>query len=259
MTCEDVLPLLNLLADDALGNQDAARILEHLKECSHCQGEWDAILAVRSGMRRRRDAIEVPPTLMDKVSKAVDRENKQRPIAAVAKTFNAPSLAMVAGLVLLIVLASYLFQHLNAGTVPVEVAALVNREFNADPAFELVDDREALSDRLGYPIRYLKFADWKINQAGTYRARNIEGNDRLIARFELERRLAGKAEKIYCYQAPAGALKAASLLEKDVGGRKIKVGRQGPLSFACWTENERDYLLVSPLSEEELEDLVRSV
>src|SRR5262245_48555635 len=111
MTCEDVLPLLNLLADDALGNQDAARILEHLKDCSDCQGEWDSILALRSGMRRRRDAIEVPATLMDKVSKAVDRENKQQPIAAITKTINAPTLAMVAGLVLLIVLGSYLFQH----------------------------------------------------------------------------------------------------------------------------------------------------
>jgi hypothetical protein len=259
MTCDDVLPLLNLLADDALGNQDAARILEHLKECSHCQSEWDAIQAVRSGMRRMRAGIEVPAGLMDRVSKAVDRENKQQPILAITKTINGPKLAMVASLVLLIALGSYLFQHLNAAAVPVDVVALVSREFNADPAFELVDDREALSDRLGFPIRYLKFADWKINQAGTYRARNIQGNDRLIARFELERSSAGKEEKIYCYQGPAGSLQSSSLLEKSVGGKKIRVGRRGPLTFACWTENERDYLLLSPLPEEELEELVRSV
>jgi hypothetical protein len=258
MTCDEVLPLLNLLADDALGNPESARILEHLKECNRCQGEWDSILAVRSKMREMRDAIEVPADLMAKVSKAIDRENKQ-PVAPATRWISGPPIAMVAGLVLLIALGSFLIQYLNSNAVPVDVDVLVSREFKVDPAFELIDDREALSDRLGYPIRYLKFGDWKINQAGTYRARNVQGNDRLIARFELERKLTGKEEKIYCYQAPAGALKTASLPEKNVGGKKIHLGRQGPITFVSWTENERDYLLVSSLSEQELEELVRSV
>lgn len=259
MTCDEVLPLLNLLADDALGNPEAARILEHLNECNHCQGEWDSILAVRSKMRGMRDAIKVPPDLMAKVGKAIDRENKRPTVIPPTRWMSGPPAALVAGLVLLIALGSFLTQYLNSGAVPVDVDVLVSREFKVDPAFELIDDREALSDRLGYPIRYLKFADWKINQAGTYRARNVQGNDRLIARFELERKLQGKAEKIYCYQAPAGVLKTASLPEKNVGGKKIRLGRQGPITFVSWTENERDYLLVSSLSEQELEELVRSV
>src|SRR5579883_2462642 len=124
MTCDEVLPLLNLLADDALASPEAARILEHLKECNGCQGEWDSILAVRSKMRGMRDAIDVPAGLMLKVGKAIERENKQPAVAPAISWISGMPTAMVAGLVLLIALGSFLVQYLNSGAVPVDVDVL---------------------------------------------------------------------------------------------------------------------------------------
>jgi hypothetical protein len=259
MNCEDVLPLLNLLNDSALDSRNTADILEHLKECGQCQSEWDSMLAVRRQIRRMKNEIQVPPGLMDRVSAVIDRENTRRSIGAVASMNYRQLVAIAAGLVVLALGALYLLhQGQTVKPVTIEVASLVNREFAGDPAFELVADHQLLSEKLGYTIKYLKFPDWKINEVGTYRAKNIKGNDQIIARLQLHRVSDGREARIYCYQAPAGSLKTTSLADRDVGGKRVWLGRQGALSYACWTQNERDYLLISSLSQKELEELIRS-
>jgi hypothetical protein len=259
MNCEDVQPLLNPLSDNALGSQDTALIMAHLKDCHDCLGEWDALLSIRGQMRRLRDHVQPPEDLLSQVKRTIDRESSQKSRDAWRGFINRKLAAMVAALVLLSVSAAYLFWWPNAEATALDVASLVNREFGTDPAFENVADDQLLSQRLGFSIKYLKFKDWKINQAGTVKAKNLKGDEQLIARFQLGRKLPGKVEKIYCYQAPAGSLKTRLLATQKLAGKTVRLGQQGQFSFACWTENDRDYLLVSPFSLKELAELVSSV
>jgi len=71
MNCNEVRPLLDLLADSALENKDRALVLDHLQVCPSCKQECDELESLRGRFKDLKDWPPMAPQLMGKVSAAL--------------------------------------------------------------------------------------------------------------------------------------------------------------------------------------------
>jgi anti-sigma factor (TIGR02949 family) len=73
-TCEEMLRRLDDYLDRELSPDEIARVEHHLQDCEACIREFGFEANVLRAVRTKLRAVEVPETLLDRVSLAVARE-----------------------------------------------------------------------------------------------------------------------------------------------------------------------------------------
>jgi hypothetical protein len=256
MICSDVRPLLELLADEALDTKDSALIVDHLKSCPECQSQWSQLEELKERFRRASKATPVPEDLLHRIGQALDGEETgvtRLPRAALALTG---------------VAAALIITGFFAVTSWYERPAVDRRQTAFASASALVDavasnrgeplvERAALPSQLGYNLVYLRLPDWKLEHSAVHRADSLIP----IARFDFVKpdADAARGERLVCYQAPAGTIQAAGAQPKLIGGKQVLLGSRANLQYALWSQYGHDYLFVSPLSSQSLEQLIERV
>jgi anti-sigma factor (TIGR02949 family) len=76
-TCEEMLRRLDDYLDRELTPDEICRIEEHLETCEACAREFGFEASVISAVRAKLRQVEVPETLLDRVSRAVTRERAE--------------------------------------------------------------------------------------------------------------------------------------------------------------------------------------
>jgi Putative zinc-finger len=250
MKCTDARPLLDLLCDGALEVKDSALVLDHLKTCEECQDEWNGLEQLHSSFRDAKDKPPMPAGLMEKISgKLVDDErSKRKPvfvsIMAIAATF------LLFGFLFM----SWTYQTNNTTTATkVASADTLVEDLVAEETLEPVTDRKELAKKVGYDLKYVRLPQWQMNKSGVYKSQATTP----IARFDFVRKGQSGDQRLSCYQAQQGMIRANTANLKNLGDKHVLFGNHGKFQFALWTQNGRDYLFVTALSQPQLEEIVR--
>jgi hypothetical protein len=233
MNCADARPLLDLLCDGVLEAKDSALILDHLKSCSECQGEWTDLEELHARFHETKDNPQLPAGLMKKISEKLRHDEKSQ-----HKRFLEPMIYQITN------------QPLAGQTASAE--ALV-RNILDQGTLEPVTDRNELVKKLGYELKYVRLPEWQVNKAGIYKAPGIVP----IARFDFVRKGQSGDQYLSCYQAPQGVIQAKATAYKNLEGRRVFFGSDGQYQFALWSQSGRDYLFVTALPQPALEEIVR--
>ncbi len=67
MTCDDVLPLLDLMLDDQVQPETSVLVFRHLGICLQCHSAWTENQAVRERLHHFRNQIQMPESLLQRV------------------------------------------------------------------------------------------------------------------------------------------------------------------------------------------------
>ena len=250
MNCTDARPLLDLLCDGALEAKDSALVLDHLKTCDQCQSEWSSLEQLHAGFKEARDKPPLPAGLMEKISgKLLDEErSKRKPvfvsIMAIAATF------LLFGFLFM----SWMHQT-NITTTDTKVASAdtLVEDLVSEGTLEPVSDRKELAKKVGYDLKYVRLPQWQMNKLGVYKSRETTP----IARFDFVRKGQAGDQRLSCYQAQQGVIRANTANLKNLGDKRVLFGNHGKFQFALWTQNGRDYLFVTALPQPQLEEIVR--
>ena len=73
-TCEEMLRRLDDYLDRELSAQEITRVEEHLQDCEACIREFGFEASVLSAVRVKLRQVDVPASLLERVSLAVARE-----------------------------------------------------------------------------------------------------------------------------------------------------------------------------------------
>jgi hypothetical protein len=250
MNCTDARPLLDLLCDGALEAKDSALVLDHLKSCDECQSEWSGLEQLHSSFQEAKDKPPLPAGLMERISGKLldDERSKRKPVfvsmMAIAATF------LLFGFLFM----SWIHQT-NITTTSMKMAsadALVE-DLDSEGTLEPVTDRKELVKKMGYDLKYVRLPQWQMNKLGVYKSQATTP----IARFDFVRKGQSGDQHLSCYQAQQGMIRANSANFKNLGGKRVLFGNHGKFQFALWTQNGRDYLFVTALSQPQLEEIVR--
>jgi hypothetical protein len=79
-----------------------------------------------------------------------------------------------------------------------------------------------------------------------------------IARFDFVGTGPIADEKMTCYQSRPGAIKAGAGEQKTIGDKRVTIGNHGKYHYALWSQNGRDYLLISLQPQQEIEAIVKA-
>jgi len=134
---------------------------------------------------------------------------------------------------------------------PTSVDEILSREVSG-PSVEVVDDRADLDKKLSYDLKYLHLDDWQMQSAGIYKMAMAPP----IALFDFVGKDAD-ASKMRCYQAPLGTFKSDATTAEVVDDKSVRFGSHQDRNYALWSQNGRDYLLVTPLSRDKRTEIVR--
>ncbi|MBU6455839.1 MAG: hypothetical protein KGS72_28975 [Cyanobacteria bacterium REEB67] len=74
MSCAEIKPKLELMADDELNSEQAATVLSHLDVCSACNEQWYAILHLRQAIKERAASFRPSADFESRLLKAVQAE-----------------------------------------------------------------------------------------------------------------------------------------------------------------------------------------
>lgn len=253
MKCSEVRPLLDLLYDELLETKDSALVLDHIKNCDHCRAEWEAMEELRSRIATAKNNTFMPPELMEKVSLAVKNEDLGQRIFGLLPQ-QIPLVSIAASILLV---AWFLVpQFLRSSDQPqamlaarTSTAQKLIADLTTDGAVTPEPDKQQLDKLVGYDLKYVHLPSWKLRQSGIYIAQSN------IARFDFVRD-ANSNERLSCYQAPEGTIKAYGNA-KELAGKQVTFGNQLGYQFAKWTQNGRDYLFVTKLPQPVLEEIIR--
>lgn len=109
MTCEDRREALSLLVDGALEARDPAGLFAHLEGCPGCRGFLEALLSVRSALKRdldaaQREADALAPARLPRPDRRRDRLSAlwtwapRRPALALAAALGCAAVLLAAGI-----------------------------------------------------------------------------------------------------------------------------------------------------------------
>jgi hypothetical protein len=254
--CTDTWPLLDLLFDGTLETKDSALVLDHLKSCDECRGEWDDLEQLHSSFQDAKDKTQLPAGLMESISEKLgDGERSQhkqlfqqnaRPIPMVAI---AASFAVVGFLVLPMIRQS----DTSPTSMQTASADTLVEDVVSEGTLEPVMDQNELAKKVGNQLKYVRLPEWQIDKSGVYKSPAAMP----IARFDFIRRVQSGYQRLSCYQAPQGVIQTKAANLKNLEGKRVLFGSHGKFQFALWSRNGRDYLFVTALSQTELEDIVR--
>jgi len=255
MNCSEARALLNLLTDGALETKDTALVVEHTKECNECAQEWSDAENLRDQFKRWREDVTLPAGRMGKIKELIDKEDSAIRKRDWPAQFKRPMpLMLVAAAVAIVGLICLTPNFRMTGPVNQTVAAsaLID-ELSRSTSAPSVENREALPGILGYEPKYIQLPGWSMQRAGVYDG--VAAGK--IARFDFSRPTSAGAERMSCYQARTGTISmpdAATI--KTVGHKRAGFGRRNSYNFALWSQNGRDYLVISSLPQEALEALI---
>jgi len=255
MKCSDVRPLLDLLSDGALAAKDCALVLGHLASCKECQAECSDLEHLHSRFQDAKEKSQMSPDLLERISKRLKSEDvseRKRIFKRYVKA--APLLAVAAVLLAGFLVIPWLYQTATGppNTYTTSAEALVE-DLAGDSTLDEVKDRSELAKRLGYELKFLRLPAWQMEKSGICKL----PAPKAIARFDFVRKGDSGNERFSCYQATQGMIRVNCAEAKIVAGKNVFFGSNGKFQFALWTQEGRDYLLVTRLSEPLLEEIVR--
>ena len=278
MSCAEIIPKLELMADDELSSEQAAEVLSHIDDCGSCRDNWYGILNLRKAIKERASSFRPSASFEEKILAAVRKE------AWHSKRVN-PGKALylcAAALVLVGMAAAFIFRVPGpslpgTGTqpeVPLKVAsstpislddAMANfKQFlkvsgnNKQNTDNDQSDLAALSLRAGFSIKTMHFSGFRLASAQLINA--APGKAPLVRLCYM--RTQGKGhDAILCYQAAAGKLVAKGLNEHMIDCKKICCGELEDKSIVYipgQKTNANEVLLLGTISKSDLMDLVLS-
>ncbi len=250
MQCSDTRPLLDLLADGMLEPKDCALVLDHLDSCLDCHREWNELENLRNRFRDAKEKTSMSDDLLDKISDSLGKEQHKQTFQHYLKL--APTMAAAFLLVSVLVFA-WQHEYVAPSSVHSASAEILVDGLASNSDLEPVKDKSLLSQKLGYDIKYLQLAAWQMESCGIYKS----ATQKPIARFDFVRSDGSRAQRMSCYQAPEGTIRAGAGQSKLIGDKRVLLGSRGPLRFALWSQNGRDYLFVTALAQNVLEEIVR--
>jgi len=251
MNCNEAKPLLDPMLDGYLDAKDMALVLDHLKTCLDCAKTWDDMNKLRARFLKAQIKVAEPPLLLRKISAVIENEEKRAKQKKIRKLVPIIMVACVATTVIGFLAYTGVKTNYTFGIPqPVSVVALVD-DVDKDDTVINEANTDALNKDLGYQLRFIKIPNWNFEKASLYRKDKI-------ARMEFTD---ASNKKLSCYQTWEGHLSvpAAQSTAIVVNGKKVQFGEHGGYHFALWSQNGRDYLLVSPMDQASLQNLVSSV
>jgi hypothetical protein len=255
MNCSEARTLLNLMGDGALDTRDTALVVDHTKECNECADEWSEMEHLRDRFRQLREAVALPQGEIAKIKELISSDSSGRGSAWRDRLGPAPLMLVAAAVAIvgLVCLSPKLNRSGGSLVQPVTAAALVD-DLTDPSSLKAVADKEALPPLLGYDLKYIHLPGWNMQRAGVYKG----SPPAKIARFDFSRATSSGVERMSCYQAYAGSILLREAADtKVIAGRRVAFGRHNEYNFALWSQNGRDYLLVSLLPREAIEAVVQ--
>ncbi len=163
---------------------------------------------------------------------------------------------LVVGVVLVLWLSIRQQTHTVAQVDPAAAGALIE-DVLPGTMLTPVADRTELAKDVGFDLQYVRLPGWKMDRSSVIKSVNSHAGIP-IARFDFVRGSRSGAQRMTCYQAPAGFIRAwgTDAGVKEVEGKQVFLGHHGKFQFALWSQNGRDYLFVTMLPLPELEAIV---
>jgi hypothetical protein len=244
MNCSDANALLDLMHDDELEPKDAALLLEHLNGCAPCSAELDSLQNLRDVFRTARASTPAAPeSMMARISNELAAE----PQVAVSRKKRAVPY-VVAGLSSLVASVVVLVMSFapQMTSTPIMATTLID-ETPTGAASESLG--RSTNSQLGFEMHYIQFAGWRAERiAALPSTAHVARVD-----FAPTTGTASGDRSLTCYQGLAGTIQVpADAAKISIGKRTVATGVRAKLSYAVWTENERDYLLVSSMPQADL-------
>jgi hypothetical protein len=264
MNCSEVQPLLDLMLDGALDAKDMAFALQHLKECHQCTEEWMECEEFRRLFKDQRDRVTVPPDLNARLLAALHTEEDSKPRAIFGqlryKFMLAAVVITLAGVVALQVLP---VQNVgNSASGAVTVSRLVDdfegqknvQNYHLSDLSANGESNPVLAQALGYEPKFLRLQSWQMEHSSVYDMSPAAK----VARFDFAQPGSGQGMRMTCYQGMQGTIKADHGSLKSLADKQVSFGTKGVVNFALWSQNGRDYLIVTPMPMHALEDIVKN-
>lgn len=257
MNCVEAGHLVNVFSDGALNARDSALVLGHLKDCSSCNKDWQDLESLRRLFADARQTEPNTDSLMRKISKEIDEEDRLRRRALVLRS---RPLALAAGLILLVISGLQISELTNDKFALIDKATSANGTVTAENLVDLVSPGSSFNkDKLSYEIKMLPLPDWQLVRKSIARTATGSGAGEAgsaIARFDFVGRT-DTHKKLTCYQAPRGWIKAAGAARK-LGDKSVITGVRAGNSWALLsTAQDRDYLFITP-SQDTLKSVLAS-
>jgi len=256
MKCSDVRPVMDLLCDGALENKDTALVIDHLKSCDECQCEWHDLEQLRGEFNNAKAECQLPTQLMRKISQKLKHEERsecKRLIKQYARSI--PTVAIAATIVVVGFLYLPWFHRIDTAltSTPTASADTLVADLLSERGLEPVTNRNELAQKVGYNLTYVRLPQWQMSQFGLWKSHGTTA----IARFDFVRKEQSGDQQLTCYQAPQGAILAKGASLRNLDGKHVLFGSHDKFQFALWSQKGHDYLLVTPLSKLQLEEIVR--
>jgi hypothetical protein len=254
--CTDAWPLLDLFWDGSLEPKDSALVLDHMKSCDECRGEWNYLEQLHFSFQDTKDRTHLPLGLMESISEKLrDEETSHHMRFFQQYARPLPMVAIAATFALVGLLFVRMISPIDTTPISMQTASadtLVEDVFS-EGTLEPVVDQNELAKKVGNQLKYVRLPEWQLDKSGLYKSQAAMP----IARFDFVRRGQSGYQRLSCYQAPQGVIQTKAANFRNIEGKRVLFGNHGKFQFALWSRNGRDYLFVTALSQAELEEIVR--
>ena len=291
MSCAEIIPKLELMADDELTSEQAAQTLSHIDDCSACRDHWYGILNLRQAIKDRAASFKPSTDFEERLIAAIHKEAWQ----AKAGQRKQPLLLYAAAILLLGLAATFLYTVANdkgsgsdktvigsaskaAGTPKLQTDApqlLASNPVSLEDALDNFkqylqkpgvtgssatsqSDLSTISSQAGFTVKAMQLSGFKL--AGAEMVASAPGKTNMV-RLRYTRTKGKGQDSIICYQAAAGKLIAKGLNEHIIDGKKICCGQVEDKSIVFipgQNGHANEVLLVGTISKSDLMDLVLS-
>lgn len=256
MKCDNAQPLFDSLLDGVLDARATALVLDHLKSCEQCQFEWSHHESLRTRFLIARKTPEPTESFRTELSAKLKQEERALQSASGIRFAKRVTMIAAAALIIGLFLGPIFHdKYVSSPTIsPTTIDTLV-ADSVADRAVESVASRSELGRMAGYDIRYIKLPHWQMTRAAVYRKASTSMP---LVRFDFEKTIGfGDAQQLRCYQGLQGSIRPApGWSSRNIRGKQVFAGTLKSCQFALWSQNGRDYLLITPLPMDQLQDIV---
>jgi hypothetical protein len=255
MKCTNARPLLDLLSDGVLDTKDSALMLDHLKSCNECQCEWHDLEQLRSRFDAAEEERLMSEGLMERISQSlnvednIERQRTRRRYCSPISLLAIAAACLLVGFFCLPQIQQIDSRQASANTIS---ANTLIADLTVASAINPIEDRNELDKELGYNLKYVRLPTWHMENSGISNMHTPLA----IARFDFVKNSASGSQHLSCYQARAGMIRANGQ-PKIIGGKRVLFGNREQYQFALWSQDGRDYLVVTTLPGPLLEAVVR--
>ena len=253
MRCNEVRPLLNLLLDEELEEEQSVEVAEHLDGCAGCRTIWNKLTLLRQKVAEYRDGIKVPANLEERVRTA---SASMPPAPRLARRFMLAAAASATVLVLAGV--SIAFRQAPAVADPISTDEIV--EHTVDHPIKKDEqpapiDMAACTKEVGVAPHECKCSNWKMVEIDEC---CVGCGGHKVWHMTFLRRECGRDQQVTCYQMPKGCFDRKSLAEHPSPSHKEKEALVNNMHVMLVDSKNCDAVLVSTLPEEMLYPIAQS-